>query len=186
MKRRTSLAATLGVVACAILAMTEIGNAGTIDAISAASFQLKGGTTTTSSATFNVYHSQQNGSFRIYWDTKTQTATSGFPATNFVNGDLPNGSSAGGSATITNLLPGTSYFFWIQGYEGDGQTKIVAKAKLTGNFKTDGTAGILAKDILSTSFSGQGVDPLGRRAQNRGPIQINQFGTTIELNEGHR
>ncbi len=172
-----------GLALAAALGLSQAATSGTIDAISAASFQLKGGSTTTTSATFNVYHNQENGSFRIYWDTKSQTSTSGFPSGNLVNGDLVNGSSAGGSATITKLLPGTSYFFWIQGYEGENQTKIVGKAKITGNFTTDGTSSALRR-IPESVGNRSAIDPMGRQiGQQRGfaPVQIDRNGSGIQI-----
>lgn len=180
MKRTTTLAAALGVAACGILGMAEIGNAGTIDAISAASFTFKGGTSAATSATVSATHTQGNGTWRFYYDVANHTALSGFT--------FFGGAKIGAPTTVTGLKPLTTYYFWAQAYDGTAPSGLVAKAKATGTFKTNESASIIAfrTDNPSNPKQGRTVDPIGRRAQDRGPIQINRFGTRIDLDHGHR
>ncbi|MEK7394461.1 MAG: hypothetical protein AAB214_18035 [Fibrobacterota bacterium] len=175
MKRRTSLAATLGVVACAILGLANFAEAGKIDAVSGSSIKVSGGTTTATGATINFSFTRSGGTRRCYYDVADHTAVSAFPkfATTTSN-----------SFTISGLKGGTKYFYWIQ---------ITQSGETSGNlhtaatvFSTDAVAGIVAPAQGMTPKQSSMIDPLGRRVNNRGPIRINQFGTQIELNEGHR
>ncbi|MEN9307391.1 MAG: hypothetical protein RL173_1323 [Fibrobacterota bacterium] len=175
MRRRTSLAATLGVVACAILGIANFAEAGKIDAVSGSSIKVTGGTTTATSATINYTFGETGGTRRLYYDVADHTTASSFPKF---------ASTTSNTFTISGLKGGTKYFYWIlltDGRHQDGSLHTAATV-----FSTDAAAGILAPKNGNIPNQTSKVDPLGRQSPNRGPIQINQFGTQIELNEGHR
>jgi len=178
MRSRTSLAATLGVVACGLLGMTNFATAGTIDAVSAASLKVTGGTTTATTAALNFTYTKTNGTWRLFYDVTDHTSYTAF--TKYVQ---VSGKSGTMTANVTGLTPATKYFYWLQGYE---RFPTADNSKVHASFNTDAAAGILGKETTQLDPSSRNVDPLGRRVNNRGPIRINQFGTQIELNEGHR
>lgn len=180
MKTTTKIASTAMSIAAALLGWTSSATAGKLDAVSGSSIKMTGGTTTATTASLACTFTETGGTWRLYYDIADHTATSAFPKSVATTNKTFN---------LTGLTASTKYYYWViisDGRHKDGSLHSDG-AKIVTAFTTDAAAGI--RDIDRATFDNSAnpaVDPMGRRGQNRGPIRINELGTQIDLNQGHR
>lgn len=175
MKTTQGLAASLWLALAAVLGLSQFATSGTIDAVSGASLDIVGGTTTTNSATVKFTFVEKNGTWRLYYDVVDHTAMSEF--TKFAG---ISGSSGTMSITATGLTAGTKYYYWLYGSESHGTSSLHTAKTI---FTTDGASSILRR-IPKTADHRSAVDPLGRQIeQQRGfaPVQIDPNGAGIQI-----
>jgi len=186
MRQRQSLAISSFLLFAGVLG-TKFVLAGTIpkgpDAVSGASIAILGGNTTDTTATISWKMNNQgtrNGTMVWNLNTVNNGTTSkkvGIPAS------VRQNEATSATYTITgSLIPATKYYFWLYCSEGNYSAKSV-----TDSFTTEKTTtSIQQKNQMVIPMAYNSVDPLGRRLQNQGAIQLSQFGSKIDLNAGHR
>lgn len=146
-----------------------------LDAVSAASFVASTPTVTTTTAKIGFKETETNGSLRLYYSTASFTAADTTKAT---VSKLSVTSRGTGSATLTGLTAGTTYYYRFQGYYSG---KNVSTYTASGSFTTTAITGIHGRPLTSASGTAARNDVLGRPAGKASGVSVNTSGSTPDL-----
>ncbi len=178
MKLRQLLMPTI-FIGTAILGLAPLATGHPIDAMSGASIQILGGTTTDVSATVNWKvtngDARGNGTMTLYMNTVNNGTSS---KSMVIPSSARSAERTSASYTITGLTPATKYFFWMR--------------ITSGSYLATGGTDTLRTEPKSSSILGltkgaapQGqmpVDVMGRRLPSRGfaPVRFSSSGAQIQ------